>query len=230
MIDFPHYKFTVLLEMLPRNLFHWLIIQMLQSKFCKDDRSHSALATSLYHLKLCTLEKGFSLLKIVYLKIQTQVLYIASCSRFYDWSWTGQGSSLWRNRGFPCWNFVKYTLIRSHHIYASELRSRSGCGRPRVGVGGLWMLSSCRTPETTRMTWANQQIFCSKMNITVNLTCIHVSSTVRSGDVSGDWRGGGKGWISFGTTTSPLPTTSIAPALFAVPESIWQIRQQMLLV
>ena len=40
---------------------------------------------------------------------------------------------------------------------------------------------------------------------------------MRSGDVSGDWRGGGKGWINFGTTTNPLPITNMAPALFAVP-------------
>lgn len=48
-------------------------------------------------------------------------------------------------------------------------------------------------------------------------TCIQVSSMMRSGDVSGDWRGGGKGWINFGTTTNPLPITNMAPALFAVP-------------
>lgn len=46
----------------------------------------------------------------------------------------------------------------------------------------------------------------------------------RSGDVSGDRRGGGKGWINFGTTTNPLPTTSIAPALLAVPECIFLVR------
>lgn len=48
------------------------------------------------------------------------------------------------------------------------------------------------------------------------LTCIQESVT-RSGEDSGDWRGGGSGWISLGTTTSPLPITSIAPALFAEP-------------
>lgn len=47
----------------------------------------------------------------------------------------------------------------------------------------------------------------------------------RSGDVSGDWRGGGIGWINFGTITNPRPTTKIAPALFAVPECIYLIRQ-----
>lgn len=29
------------------------------------------------------------------------------------------------------------------HIYASEFRSTSGWGRPLVGVGGLWIFSSC---------------------------------------------------------------------------------------
>lgn len=48
-------------------------------------------------------------------------------------------------------------------------------------------------------------------------TCIHVSSIWRSGDVSGDVTAGGKGWMSFGTTTRSLPKTNIAPALFAVP-------------
>lgn len=49
------------------------------------------------------------------------------------------------------------------------------------------------------------------------ITCIHVSSIWRSGEFSGDETAGGKGWISFGTTTKSLPKTKIAPALFAVP-------------
>jgi hypothetical protein len=36
------------------------------------------------------------------------------------------------------------------------------------------------------------------------------------------------GWISFGTTTKPLPTTSIAPALFAVPKWHTQNKIEML--
>ena len=39
----------------------------------------------------------------------------------------------------------------------------------------------------------------------------------RSGEDSGELTGGGSGWINFGTITKPLPTTSMAPALFAVP-------------
>lgn len=53
---------------------------------------------------------------------------------------------------------------------------------------------------------------------TVRSTCIHVSSICRSGDVSGEEIAGGKGWMSFGTTTRSLPKTRIAPALFAVPD------------
>lgn len=119
-------------------------------------------------------------------------------------------------------------------MYASELRSRSGCGRPRVGVGGLWMLSSCRAQEKSIwhkpvkrigiLKWIYIQYKGTIKTSCKKHTCIHVSSCTRSGDVSGDWRGGGKGWINFGTTTNPLPTTSIAPALFAVPKCICHMR------
>jgi len=40
------------------------------------------------------------------------------------------------------WLQIHKGCISSCHIYAREPRSRSGCGRPRVGVGGLWILSS----------------------------------------------------------------------------------------
>ena len=34
--------------------------------------------------------------------------------------------------------FTGWEILKSvSYIYASEFRSRSGCGRPRVGVGGL---------------------------------------------------------------------------------------------
>jgi hypothetical protein len=60
------------------------------------------------------------------------------------------------------------------------------------------------------------------------MTCIHVSSIWRSGDPSGDEIAGGKGWISFGTTTRSLPKTKIAPALFAVPVQRGKDKLQML--
>lgn len=81
--------------------------------------------------------------------------------------------------------------------------------------------------QDTAISWAtNSFLPYALMKIWKNLsvTCIHVSSVNRSGDVSGDWRGGGNGWISLGTTTNPLPITNIAPALFAVPECICSIR------
>lgn len=49
------------------------------------------------------------------------------------------------------------------------------------------------------------------------VTCIQASSPECSGEFSGDRMGGGRGWINLGTITNPLPTTNIAPALFAVP-------------
>lgn len=68
------------------------------------------------------------------------------------------------------------------------------------------------------MIWSEVEWFLLKSQyIYISITCIHVSSKWRSGDVSGDETAGGKGWISFGTTTKSLPKTNIAPALFAVP-------------
>lgn len=87
-------------------------------------------------------------------------------------------------------NRIDYNISYYCYIQAREPRSFDVWGRPLVGVGGLLALSSC----------------------------IHVSSMRRSGDVSGELMTGGKGWISFGTTTRSLPKTRIAPALFAVPQ------------
>ena len=145
-----------------------------------------------------------------------------------------------RNAELPLLTCCKLHLfVRYHYIYASELRSRSGCGRPRVGVGGLWMLSSCksirnveyhtsRSKDVDFTSKTNSQLKHDFLNTTSLATCIHVSSMTRSGDVSGDWRGGGKGWINLGTTTNPLPTTSIAPALFAVPTFIHHMRLRII--
>lgn len=122
------------------------------------------------------------------------------------------------------WLQIHKGCIWSCHIYAREPRSRSGCGRPRVGVGGLWILSSYNKNKQNissyTFRYSVNAFFQLLLNMVqrIKLTCIHVSSMTRSGEDSGDWRGGGIGWINFGTTTKPLPTTSIAPALFAVPK------------
>lgn len=51
----------------------------------------------------------------------------------------------------------------------------------------------------------------------LSITCIQVSSIWPPSDDASVLRAGGRGWISFGTTTRSLPKTKIAPALFAVP-------------
>lgn len=115
-----------------------------------------------------TRKKRFSFWNTYTRKYNTLVLYMSSSSKTlcFDF-WTGRKSSFVKKHGIPMLELGRlHTMIRSHQIYARELRSRSGCGRPRVGVGGLWMLSSYRSEQWA---WYEPTVnnSCSKMKITM---------------------------------------------------------------
>lgn len=138
-------------------------------------------------------------------------------------------------------------VITEHHskeflycIQAREPRSFVNWGRPLVGVGGRLALSSWTHSKTKlksgkiqqvkqqgSVTWKKDKFSCImwnsiSKNSKVVRTCIHVSS-VWSGDPSAKGTAGGKGWMSFGTTTRSRPKTKIAPALLAVPAEMAQV-------
>lgn len=115
-------------------------------------------------------------------------------------------------------NRIDYNISYYCYIQAREPRSFDVWGRPLVGVGGLLALSSWCMKGTIKGSEGREKKSRTRfIEERMLYTCIHVSSVWRSGDASGELMAGGKGWISFGTTTRSLPKTKIAPALFAVP-------------